>query len=140
MKCVIAADKKYLPSITPVCKKDNNHGVRISILEHIVQVTLDNGIVDIIMIVSHGKEDIMTYFGNGKAFGVNISYVEQDPMSDEDEAFMQVVSVLQKDKIPYLVLQGDRFIDKKIIRKMIEIPKMDALDEVLEEGVDVAVS
>ncbi|KKR32419.1 MAG: nucleotidyl transferase [Parcubacteria group bacterium GW2011_GWF2_39_8b] len=49
------------------------------ILEHIINFLGKNGVKDIILALCHLPEPIMNYFKDGKDFGVNITYVFEDP-------------------------------------------------------------
>src|SRR5659263_570607 len=48
------------------------------ILEYIIRSLEQNDLREIILVVGYKKERIMDYFRNGKDFGVNISYIEQE--------------------------------------------------------------
>jgi NDP-sugar pyrophosphorylase family protein len=49
------------------------------ILQHIINLLRQNGVRDIIIALCYLPEPIMNYFKDGKDFGVNISYVFEDP-------------------------------------------------------------
>lgn len=49
------------------------------ILYHQMMNLKKNGITDITVIIGHLGNVIKDYFGDGKQFGLNISYVEEDP-------------------------------------------------------------
>lgn len=49
------------------------------ILEHTINLLRKNGIKDIIIALCHLPESIRNYFKDGSDFGVNISYVFEDP-------------------------------------------------------------
>lgn len=48
------------------------------LLEHIIDCLISNGIKDIIIIVGHLGEKIMSYFGDGSSKGVQILYIKED--------------------------------------------------------------
>jgi mannose-1-phosphate guanylyltransferase len=51
------------------------------LLEYVVQLFKFHGIKDLVFLVNYKAEQIVNYFGDGSRFGVNISYVEDDPSS-----------------------------------------------------------
>ncbi|MDD1747358.1 MAG: nucleotidyltransferase family protein, partial [Methanomassiliicoccales archaeon] len=48
------------------------------ILHFVVKALVDSGVKDIVLVVGYKRERIMSYFGDGKAFGANIHYVVQE--------------------------------------------------------------
>jgi mannose-1-phosphate guanylyltransferase len=51
------------------------------LLEYVVQLFNFHGIKDLVFLVNYKSEQIVNYFEDGSRFGVNISYVEDDPNS-----------------------------------------------------------
>jgi mannose-1-phosphate guanylyltransferase len=51
------------------------------LLEYVVQLFKFHGIKDLVFLVNYKSEQIINYFEDGSRFGVNISYVEDDPNS-----------------------------------------------------------
>ena len=51
------------------------------LLEYVVQLFSFHGIKDLIFLVNYKSEQIINYFQEGSRFGVNISYIEDDPNS-----------------------------------------------------------
>lgn len=49
-----------------------------SILEHVLDLFKKHGIKDIILSIGHLGNKIKEYFGDGKKFNVNITYIEED--------------------------------------------------------------
>lgn len=49
-----------------------------TIVEHVFDLLKKYGITDITLSVGHLKEQIKDYFGDGRKFGVKISYIEED--------------------------------------------------------------
>lgn len=74
----------------------------------------ENNIKDIILIVGHLKEVIIDYFKDGKQFGVNISYIEENKPLGSAGA----LSLLKKDLIDdkFLLIFGDVIFDIDINR------------------------
>jgi mannose-1-phosphate guanylyltransferase len=51
------------------------------LLEYVVRLFRFHGIKDLVFLVNYKSEQIINYFEDGSRFGVNISYVEDDPNS-----------------------------------------------------------
>ena len=49
-----------------------------AVIEHVVEAFVAAGITDIVIVVSPRKHGLSDYFGSGKRFGVNLTYVVQD--------------------------------------------------------------
>ena len=83
------------------------------ILEHIINALKNVGITDIIMIVGYKKEKILSYFGDGRDFGVELTFVEQKKQLGTAHALMQAKHVLHDD---FLLLPGDNYIEAKTLQ------------------------
>ncbi len=88
------------------------------ILRFVVSALKDAGITDLLMVVGYGKEQIMTYFEDGRRFGVSIAYVEQDKQLGTAHALAQVRTQLKPDS-PFLVLPGDNIIDARTLHPVL---------------------
>jgi mannose-1-phosphate guanylyltransferase len=51
------------------------------LLEYVVQLFKFHGIKDLVFLVNYKSEQIINYFEDGSRFGMNISYVDDDPNS-----------------------------------------------------------
>lgn len=94
------------------------------ILEYVVEALSQNSVKDIIMVVGYRKESIMSYFEDGKKFGVNISYVVQQKPLGTAHALLQAEKSITSD---FLVLPGDNFIDPKEVSNLMESKAGNAL-------------
>jgi D,D-heptose 1,7-bisphosphate phosphatase len=74
------------------------------LLHHQVELLVQNGITDIIILVNYLKEPIMSYFGNGSAFGSQITYYEEKEPLGTTGGIKEIEHLLNED---YLVLYGD---------------------------------
>lgn len=78
------------------------------VLERQIEQLREQGYKDFILTVSHKKEKIMEYFGDGKAFGVSIEYfVEEKPLGNAGALFY-IQDQLTDD---FLLLNGDLMFD-----------------------------
>lgn len=95
------------------------------ILEHVIRSLEQNNIKDILLIVGYEKERIMNYFKDGVDFGVNIRYVEQKTQLGTAHAIEQAKSELAGEH-EFLALNGDNFIEPKVISDLIKSKHGDA--------------
>ena len=87
------------------------------ILEYVIEALVDNNIRNIIMVVGYKKESIMSYFGDGNKWGVEINYVFQEKQIGTAHALLQAKGYIDDE---FLVLPGDNIIDKECIAKLIK--------------------
>lgn len=80
------------------------------ILYHQMMNLKKNGITDITVIIGHLGNVIKDYFGDGKQFGLNISYVEEDPQKPLGTAG-SLYFLKDKLKENFAFLLADVFID-----------------------------
>ena len=74
------------------------------IIEHHIDIFRSLGITDVKIVVGHLMEKIITHFGRGNSFGVNIEYVEQNATLGIAHAVGQLNNVLDG---PFLLVLGD---------------------------------
>ncbi|UCH89910.1 MAG: NTP transferase domain-containing protein [Thermoplasmata archaeon] len=86
------------------------------ILEYMVEALASNFVKDIIMVVGYKKERVMSHFGDGSDFKINIEYVEQKKQLGTAHALKQAEPYIDSD---FLVLPGDNIIDAKGIKKLL---------------------
>jgi glucose-1-phosphate thymidylyltransferase len=82
-----------------------------------VEALAQNFVKDIIMIVGYKKERIMSHFGDGSNFKVNIEYVEQKKQLGTAHALKQAEPYIKSE---FLVLPGDNIIDGKGLKKLLQ--------------------
>jgi bifunctional UDP-N-acetylglucosamine pyrophosphorylase/glucosamine-1-phosphate N-acetyltransferase len=88
------------------------------LLGHTLEALADNGIKDIFLVVSHRKEQVKGFFGDGSKFNVNIKYLEQkNPRGGTADAVRQAEGRINEG---FIVLNGDILFDKLIIKNLIE--------------------
>lgn len=86
------------------------------ILEHILDALKGVGITDIVMVVGYKKEKILTYFGDGSDFDVDITFVEQRKQLGTAHALRQAEHLLDED---FIVLPGDNYIESGTLEGMV---------------------
>jgi NDP-sugar pyrophosphorylase family protein len=89
------------------------------ILEYVVQSLKDNGITEMVFTVGYLKEQITGHFGDGKKFGVKISYSEEEK---EQNTAGSVKPLQGKFSEPFVVLMGDH-LSLLDIKKMLKFHK-----------------
>jgi histidinol-phosphate phosphatase family protein len=110
MKAVILAGgkgtrlKEYTQNIPKPMLKIGNKPV----LEHQIEILKRHQIVDIIFLVNHLKSVIIDYFGNGKNFGVNIDYYEENEPLGTAGGLREIQKKLNED---FLFIYGDTIFD-----------------------------
>lgn len=106
MKAVIMAGGKGT-RISSVVNNIPKPMIRIEnkpILEHEIECLKKYGFTDLLITVSHLRNIIMDYFGDGKEFGVNINYyIEEKPLGNAGALF-EIKDKLTDD---FLLINGD---------------------------------
>jgi bifunctional UDP-N-acetylglucosamine pyrophosphorylase/glucosamine-1-phosphate N-acetyltransferase len=88
------------------------------LLAHMISALEENKIKEIFLIVSHRKEQIRKYFGNGSKFNVKINYLEQyNPTGGTADAVRCVRGSIEGN---FLLLNGDLFFHPSIIKNMLD--------------------
>jgi len=82
------------------------------ILQYVVNALAEAGVRELFMIVGYKKDRVMSHFGNGSNFGVEIEYVIQKQQLGTAHALKQVEKVIEGD---FLVVSGDNIIDSKTV-------------------------
>lgn len=80
------------------------------VLGHILYLLKQHGIVDIVMTLQYLAAQIQDFFGDGKAFGVNIEYVVEESPLGTAGSVKNAQTRLSKDE-PFLVISGDALTD-----------------------------
>jgi bifunctional UDP-N-acetylglucosamine pyrophosphorylase/glucosamine-1-phosphate N-acetyltransferase len=86
-------------------------------LEHNIESLKEAGIHDLILLVGWRAQRIREHFGDGKAFGVRIEYVEQKERLGTAHAIGMI-----KDRVdsPFLCLYGDVVLTKESVKGLVE--------------------
>src|SRR5262249_54679968 len=83
------------------------------LLVHQVELLKSYGVTDIIILVNHLKDSIIAYFGDGKKFGVSISYYEEKVPLGTVGGVKEIENLLKGD---FILLYGDVMLDIDIHR------------------------
>ncbi len=110
MKAIILAGGKG-ERLRPLTNKTPKPLLKIKgkpILEHTIENLKKYHITDIILAVSYHADKIKRYFGDGKKFGVNISYsIEKKPLGTGGAVIQAAEDILK----PFLLIWGDNLMD-----------------------------
>ena len=90
------------------------------ILEYVVKALVRAGIKDIVLVVGYKRERIMSYFGDGRPFSANISYVHQVKQLGTANALRAAKANLEGD---FLVVAGDNIIDVTLVQDLLRRAK-----------------
>jgi glucose-1-phosphate thymidylyltransferase len=93
------------------------------ILEYVIAALRESGIIDIILVVGYKREKIMDYFGDGHAWGVNITYVEQSPQLGTAHALRQAADQITDH---FLLVNGDTVLNASDIKQIMNAEICDA--------------
>ena len=92
------------------------------IIQYNIESLRDNGIKDILLIVTYKEEMVRDYFGDGSDFGVNITYQTQKDFLGTANAIGYGKDFIKDSMI---VLNGDIILDNEIIHEIIKKYKLD---------------
>src|SRR6516164_6236183 len=82
-------------------------------LEHQVLLAKRHGFTSVLFLVSHLADRIEAHFGDGRRFGMEISYSAEDPPLGTAGALRHATTLLQD---RFLVLYGDVFVECDLAR------------------------
>lgn len=98
----------YLPKpLLPVCNKP--------IIQYQLEDMREIGVREVIIVVGHLKEEIISYFGDGSALGLQIRYVEQQQTLGIAHAVAQLETEVNS---PFILFLGDIFLVPKDLHVM----------------------
>jgi bifunctional UDP-N-acetylglucosamine pyrophosphorylase/glucosamine-1-phosphate N-acetyltransferase len=106
MECIVlaAGEGKRMRPLTAKRPKVMLPLANRPMMEHLVIAARDAGITNFIFVVGYGEREIRKYFGNGSAWGINITYVAQRNQQGTADA---VRSARDHVKGSFLLLNGD---------------------------------
>jgi glucose-1-phosphate thymidylyltransferase len=92
------------------------------LLEYVVEAAAKAGVEEIVLIVGYKRERIQNHFGDGDDWGVDIEYAVQEKQLGTGHAILQAEPHIDG---PFLVLNGDRILESRIIGELIEAEPSD---------------
>jgi len=88
------------------------------LLEWMLTRVKEAGVKDILIVTNYLEEQIMEYFGDGKRYGVNITYQHQEKMLGTANAFHVAEEWVNGDE--FLGLYGDHYLSQGTLKKLVE--------------------
>jgi phosphomannomutase/phosphoglucomutase len=90
------------------------------LLQRTIEVLREKNIREIIVVVSHLKEKIIDYFGDGGRFGVHIQYpTQENPRGGTADALSTAKSKVKGDK--FLLIYGDNIFHSKTLDELLSV-------------------
>ncbi len=86
------------------------------VLQYIIESLRDNGIKDIVMVVGHGREEIMSHFEQGSDYDVRIRYVVQHEQKGVEHAMLTARGEIGNDD-EFLLVNGDVLVEPEMVRR-----------------------
>ncbi len=114
MKAVIMAggEGTRLRPLTSHRPKPLSPALNIPIMEHIVLLLKEHGIIDIVVTLHYLADEIEGYFGDGSEWGVNLEYSVEDTPLGTAGSVKQAEDKLNKET--FLIISGDALTDINI--------------------------
>ncbi|MCR4284920.1 MAG: nucleotidyltransferase family protein [archaeon] len=78
------------------------------ILERILEWLKKNGVENVVIGVAYKKEMVMSYFGDGSEFGLNIKYIEHDMNGGTEDAFKTDIEKAGIEEEDFFAMNGDQ--------------------------------
>lgn len=102
-------NEHYPKCILPICNKP--------IMEYQIEMMVEMGITDIVIVIGYYGFDVVGAIGNGERHGANIRYVDQGETLGIAHALGKIESVVER---PFLLFLGDIFFDTDSLMPMFD--------------------
>jgi UDP-N-acetylglucosamine diphosphorylase/glucosamine-1-phosphate N-acetyltransferase len=89
------------------------------IIQYVVEALVKNGVREMAMVVGYKKERIMSYFGDGKAFGAKIDYIVQNKVVGQVGTGFALSKARGYVNDEFLVLAGDNVIEPSTLTDIV---------------------
>ncbi|MFW9912195.1 MAG: sugar phosphate nucleotidyltransferase, partial [Candidatus Thorarchaeota archaeon] len=86
------------------------------VLQYIIDSLKDNGIRDIVIVVGHGREQLIDHFQMGGDQGVRIRYVIQHEQKGVEHAILQARDELEGEE-EFLLVNGDVLVESEMVER-----------------------
>ena len=88
------------------------------VLQYIIDSLVENGIRDIIVVVGHGREELIDHFQMGGDQGVRIRYVIQHKQEGAENAILTAREELE-DEEEFLLINGDVLVEPEMVKRIL---------------------
>ncbi len=121
MQCVVlaAGEGKRMRPLTAQRPKVMLPVANRPMMEHLVLAARDAGITDFVFVVGYGAREVRGHFGEGKRFGIHITYAPQRQQSGTADALRSAQDLISG---PFLAMNGDMILTSADITRMIQMP------------------
>jgi bifunctional UDP-N-acetylglucosamine pyrophosphorylase/glucosamine-1-phosphate N-acetyltransferase len=121
MECVVlaAGEGKRMRPLTARRPKVMLPVANRPMMEHLVLAAKDAGITNFVFVVGYGEREVRGHFGDGKRFGVHISYAPQRQQMGTADALLSAQDFITG---PFLVMNGDMILTSTDIARIIRTP------------------
>jgi bifunctional UDP-N-acetylglucosamine pyrophosphorylase/glucosamine-1-phosphate N-acetyltransferase len=117
--CILAAGVGHrLAPLTETRPKPLIPLVNKPLLQHMIENLRNNGITEILLIVGYRKDQIQAYFGDGKAFDITLTYIEQNEFLGTGHATNLARDFVGQD--PFLLIYGDLYMEPIVYQQTID--------------------
>jgi len=89
------------------------------VLQYIIDSLVENGINDIIMVVGHGREELIDHFQMAGDEGVRIRYVIQHKQEGAENAILTAKEELESEE-EFLLVNGDVLVDPEMVSRTLK--------------------
>jgi glucose-1-phosphate thymidylyltransferase len=86
------------------------------VLEYIIESLKKNGITNIVILVGHGREELINYFQMGEDHDVRIRYVIQHEQKGVEDAILTAKSELENEN-EFLLVNGDVLVEPDMVSR-----------------------
>jgi bifunctional UDP-N-acetylglucosamine pyrophosphorylase/glucosamine-1-phosphate N-acetyltransferase len=86
------------------------------VLEYIIESLKENGIQDIILLVGHGRDELINHFQMGEDFDVRIRYVIQHEQKGAEDAILTARPELENED-EFLLVNGDVLVEPDMVSR-----------------------
>ena len=120
MQCVIlaAGEGKRMRPLTSRRPKVMLPLVNVPMLGHLITAVRQAGIDEVTLVVGYGEREVRKYCGDGRAFGLSISYVPQRFQKGTADALYAARNLIDD---TFLLMNGDMIIQKADIEGIMEM-------------------
>ncbi|MCK5264075.1 MAG: nucleotidyltransferase family protein, partial [Candidatus Thorarchaeota archaeon] len=88
------------------------------VLQYIIDSLVENGIRDLILVVGHGREELIDHFQMGESQDVRIRYVIQHKQEGTEHAILTAREELE-DEEEFLLVNGDVLVEPEMVKRTI---------------------
>ena len=86
------------------------------VLQYIIDSLVENGIRDIILVVGHGREELIDHYQMGGDHGVRIRYVIQHKQEGAENAILAAREELEGEE-EFLLVNGDVLVEPEMVKR-----------------------